>query len=89
MEAGGIETVLGLDCRQTSYALRHASRMANGASDGAWIAQSGLDDLRLARLIEVWPMLSEETRDAITRLTGISPDDRNHSMAPAGEEVPR
>ena len=74
LEAGGIETGFGSDDRPTSYALRHASRMANGASDGAVDARDWLPDPRLARLIEVWSMLSEATRDAIATLAG---DDLN------------
>ncbi len=83
------------DSLLTSDNLSGCDSSGNGDESGAqqkaqhFGGSSALNDPRLARLIEVWPMLSEETRDAITRLTGISPDDRNHSMAPAGEEVPR
>ena len=47
---------------------------------------SALNDWRLARLIEVWPMLSEETRDAIARLVGDDSHDVDDvTVAPAGE----
>ena len=52
-------------------------------------ARDRVADLRLARLIEVWPMLSEETRDAIATLVGDDShdvDDLNDvAVAPAGE----
>ncbi len=42
--------------------------------------------MRLARLIEVWPMLAEETRDAIARLVGDDFHDIDDvTVAPAGE----
>ena len=77
MEAGGIETGFGSDDLPTSYALRRTSSVANGASGGAVNARDRVTDPRLTRLIEVWPMLSEETREAIARLVGYDVDDLN------------
>ena len=46
------------------------------------------DDPRLLRLIDAWPRLSEETRDAITRLAGDDVEDLGDVAAtPDGETV--
>ena len=46
------------------------------AADGAANRFRSLvaDDLRLLRLIDAWPALPEDTRDAIVRLAGCGPD---------------
>lgn len=61
-----------------------------GAESGAVGAEIGVlsipDDPRLLGLIDAWPMLSEETRDAIARLVGDDFHDVDDvTVAPAGE----
>ena len=52
----------------------------------ALAAEVGVEDARLVRLIDAWPMLSEKTRDAIARLMGDDSDDVDDvTVAPAGE----
>ncbi|MCX7417990.1 MAG: hypothetical protein NT013_00425 [Planctomycetia bacterium] len=41
----------------------------SAANSGAVEAEIGADDPRLAWLIDAWPMLSEDTRDAIVMLS--------------------
>ena len=61
---------------------------AQSAVDGAVVCSQSRsdDDVRLRLLIDAWPMLSDETRDAIARLVG---DDFNDvddvTVALAGE----
>ena len=65
---------------------------AASAADGAanYLQVRPDDDLRLARLIDVWPGLSEETRDAICRLAGFDTDELSNSFAaPHGNGVLR
>lgn len=68
-------------------------RAAQSGAVGAEIEVLSVpDDPRLLALIDAWPTLSDDARDAAARLAGISLDDadnQNHSMAPAGEAVPR
>ena len=48
------------------------------AVDGAVVCSQSCsdDDVRLRLLVDAWPMLSDETRDAITRLV----DDDSHDV---------
>jgi len=61
-----------------------------GAESGAVGVIAVPDDPRLLALIDAWPMLPEDARDAIARLAGIAPDDPDGvTAAPHGKEVSR
>ncbi len=79
-------TRTGSDCLNgdASNELREADFLS-AANSGAVEAENGADDPRLVWLIEVWPMLSDDVRDAIAMLAG--QDFNNMTAMPHGEEV--
>ena len=49
----------------------------SGARGDANAILADQDDPRLLGLIDAWPTLSEDARDAVARLVGLRPDDLN------------
>ena len=53
----------------------------SAANSGAVEAETGEDDPRLAWLVDAWPMLSDDARDAIASLSGFVVDDLSSEMS--------
>ena len=61
------------------------AKTTTSAADGAAnFPQRPSDDLRLLGLIDAWPMLSEDARDAVARLVGDDSHDIDDVTAVAG-----
>ena len=69
---------------------RNKTGAHSGARDDADAILAAQDDSRLLAVIDAWPMLSEETRDAIAKLAGNDSDDVDDvAVTSAGKVVSR
>ena len=80
---GFLNSDAGNNLQETDSA-RAAQAGAVGAENGAL---SIPDDPRLLAVIDAWPMLSEDTRDAIARRAGFDPDDADNVMVTSAGKV--
>lgn len=56
---------------------RNKSGAHSGARGDVNAILADQDDPRLAWLIDAWPTMSDDARDAVARLAGLRPDDLN------------
>ena len=73
----------GFDSSSNS-AGNHANQSHDGAHSGA---RGDVTDAQLARLIEVWPALSDDVKAEILALVGLRPDDVDDLDAVTSEAV--